>query len=163
MYNSPKIWQYFCQLIAKTIRHSLPSNTTTNISIHSLTYRCASLVQWLGLALSKWPNRIGFSRTWGRKQIQFPKRRVSLGLFFNTRTMDTVRKLNISESYSPSSESYSNHWGYWLYNFCYMFRFIEPSTGNTLNILHYWIGHIYGSIFIYIFVVCTGCVLFAMC
>jgi hypothetical protein len=33
-----------------------------------------------------------------RKQIQFPKRRVSLGLFFNTRTMDIVRKLNISES-----------------------------------------------------------------
>jgi hypothetical protein len=61
------------------------------------------------LALSKGPNRIGFSRTWGRKQIQLPKRRVSLGLFFNTRTMDIVRKLNISESYTPSSESYSNY------------------------------------------------------
>jgi hypothetical protein len=30
-------------------------------------------------------------------------------LFFNTRTMDRVRKLNISESYTPSSESYSNY------------------------------------------------------
>jgi hypothetical protein len=39
-----------------------------------------------------------------------PKRRVSLSLFFNTRTMDRVRKLNISESYTPSSESYSNYW-----------------------------------------------------
>jgi hypothetical protein len=49
-----------------------------------------------------------------------------------------------------------HQWVYWLYNFCYMFRFIEPSSCTTLNILHYWIGHIYGSIFIYIFVVCTG-------
>jgi hypothetical protein len=38
-----------------------------------------------------------------------PKRRVSLSLFLNTRTMDRVRKLNISESYTPSSESYSNY------------------------------------------------------
>jgi hypothetical protein len=68
--------------------------------------------QWLGLALCKGPNRIGFSRTWGRKQIQFPKRRVSLSLFFNTRTMDRVRKLNIPESYTPSSESYSNYLNY---------------------------------------------------
>jgi hypothetical protein len=30
-----------------------------------------------------------------------------------------------------------HHRVYWLYNFCYMFRFIEPSSGNTLNILHY--------------------------
>jgi hypothetical protein len=51
--------------------------------------------------------------------IQFPKRRVSFSLFFNTRTMDRVRKLNISESYTPSSESYSNYLpdfiysGYW--------------------------------------------------
>jgi hypothetical protein len=30
-------------------------------------------------------------------------------LFFNTRTMDKVRKPNISESYTPSSESYSNY------------------------------------------------------
>jgi hypothetical protein len=51
------------------------------------------------IALSKGPNRIGFfPRTWGRKQIQFPKRRVSLSLFFNTRTMDRVRKLNISDN-----------------------------------------------------------------
>jgi hypothetical protein len=73
-----------------------------------------SVVQWLGLAFSKGPNRIGFSRTWGRKQIQFPKRRVSLGLFvFCTRTMDIVRKLNVSESYTPSSESYSNYLPIW--------------------------------------------------
>jgi hypothetical protein len=35
--------------------------------------------------------------------------RVSLSLFFDTRTMDRVRKLNVSESYTPSSESYSNY------------------------------------------------------
>jgi hypothetical protein len=56
--------------------------------------------------------RLSYCQTYwvfGRKQIQFPKCRVSLGLFFNTRTMDIVRKLNISESYTPSSESYSNY------------------------------------------------------
>jgi hypothetical protein len=48
--------------------------------------------------------------------MQFPKRRVSLVCFLNTRTMDRVRKPNISESYTPSSESYSNH-ERWLDNF----------------------------------------------
>jgi hypothetical protein len=32
-----------------------------------------------------------------------------LDLFPSLRTMDIVRKLNISESYTPSSESYSNY------------------------------------------------------
>jgi hypothetical protein len=53
--------------------------------------------QWLGLALSKGPNRIGF----------FPHLRTETDpvsetscffLFFNTRTMDRVRKLTIAES-----------------------------------------------------------------
>jgi hypothetical protein len=41
--------------------------------------------------------------------IQFPKRRGFLLCFLITRTMDRVRKTNISESYTPSSESYSNY------------------------------------------------------
>jgi hypothetical protein len=52
-------------------------------------------------------NKVFCQKYWVFGQIQFPKRRVSLSLFFNTRTMDIVRKLNISESYTPSSESYS--------------------------------------------------------
>jgi hypothetical protein len=50
-------------------------------------------VQWLRLALSKRPNWVGvFSPTftWGRKQIQFPKRRVFF--FFEYRTMEKVQK-----------------------------------------------------------------------
>jgi cell division inhibitor SulA len=34
---------------------------------------------------------------------------INMPACFNTRTMDIVRKLNISESYTPSSESYSNY------------------------------------------------------
>jgi hypothetical protein len=58
---------------------------------------------------------------------------VSLGLFFNTRTMDRVRKLNISESYTPSSESYSNY-------FCILVQKIAASlkinrTSSTIFVL----------------------------
>jgi hypothetical protein len=51
-----------------------------------------SLVQWLRLVLSKGPNWVGvFSHfTWGRKQIQFPKRRVFYSLEY--RTMEKVPK-----------------------------------------------------------------------
>jgi hypothetical protein len=50
------------------------------------------VVPWLRLALSKGPNRVGISpHTWGRKQIQFPKR-----------TMDTVQKPNNSECHTLS-------------------------------------------------------------
>jgi hypothetical protein len=69
----------------------LPSNTKFQFS-EILSFRTLSIV----LVLKN-------------KQIQFPKRRVSRSLFFNTRTMDMVRKLNISESYTPSSESHSNY------------------------------------------------------
>jgi hypothetical protein len=97
-----------------------------------------------GLALSKGPNRIGFSLTWGRKQIQFPKRRVFLSLLFNTRTMDRVRKPNISESYTPSSESYSNlsfivQWIDWLsaYNISFCIKGIR-----------HWNSAYYGSVLV---------------
>jgi hypothetical protein len=52
---------------------------------------------------------------WGKNLFCLgPLERASLhpvmdGLFFNTRTMDKVRKPNISESYTPSSKSFSNY------------------------------------------------------
>jgi hypothetical protein len=69
-----------------TLRHRLavPSSSTTRRT----TTEVVTIGFWRWCitfrnTLSKGPNRIGvFSRTWGRKQIQFPKRRVSLSLFF---------------------------------------------------------------------------------
>jgi hypothetical protein len=66
-------------------------------------------VQWLWLALSKGPNRVGVPLTWGRKQIQFPKRRVFIFKFFRIRTMDEVRKPFNSMCYTPSSEPYKTY------------------------------------------------------
>jgi hypothetical protein len=58
------------------------------------------------LALSNGPNRAGVScpLTWGRKQIQFPKRCVLL--FLEYRTMDKVQKPSSPERHVPSSEPF---------------------------------------------------------
>jgi hypothetical protein len=58
--------------------------------------------------LSKGPNRIGFPSPEDGNKSSFRNVVFFLSLFFNTRTMDKVRKPSISESYTPSSESYSN-------------------------------------------------------
>jgi hypothetical protein len=61
----------------------------------------ANQVQWLKLVLSEGLNWVGVSPfTWGRKQIQFPKRRVFY--FLEYRTMDKVRKPRNSNSSSSS-------------------------------------------------------------
>jgi hypothetical protein len=53
-----------------------------------------TVVQWLNLALYKGPKWVGIFTpfTWGRKQIQFPKRRVLYSLEF--RMMEKVLKSN---------------------------------------------------------------------
>jgi hypothetical protein len=57
-------------------------------------------------ALSKGPNRVGASPpfTWGRKQIQFPKRCFLLYLEFQT--INEVQNPSTSECYTPSSEPF---------------------------------------------------------
>jgi hypothetical protein len=55
-------------------------------------------LQWLGLVVSKGPNRLGISRplTWGRKQIRFLK----------SSMMDRVLKPTNPDCHTPSSESF---------------------------------------------------------
>jgi hypothetical protein len=66
-------------------------------------------VQWLRLALSKGPNRVGavVPFTWGRKRNLFPKRRVFWYLEFQT--MDEVREPSGSECCTPSTVSFRLH------------------------------------------------------
>jgi hypothetical protein len=53
---------------------------------------------WRWCPVTEGTQQSRFSLTWGRKQIQFPKRRVfTVFLLLITRTMDRVRKPNISE------------------------------------------------------------------
>jgi hypothetical protein len=67
-----------------------------------------AVAQWLWLALSKRPNAVGLppppTFTWGRKQIQYPKRCFLLYLEFLT--MDKDQKPSNSECYTPSSERF---------------------------------------------------------
>jgi hypothetical protein len=57
------------------------------------------MVQWLKLALSNGPNRVGVCHplTWGRKQIQFPN-----VVFFRIPTMDKVQKPSNPGTFSVS-------------------------------------------------------------
>jgi hypothetical protein len=70
----------------------------------TLTFALTWVVQWLWLPLSKGPNRVGVSfRTWGRKQIQFPKRCDFSYLEF--RTMD--------KSLAESQQHYVPSYDFW--------------------------------------------------
>jgi hypothetical protein len=62
-------------------------------------------LQWFRFALSKWPNWVGvFSPTftWGRKQIQFPKRHV----FWNTRRWKKFKETLLGFSSTHSKAKY---------------------------------------------------------
>jgi hypothetical protein len=68
-------------------------------------------VRWLKLALSKGPNKIGvFPHLKTETDPVSETSWVLLLCFLITRTMDRVWTLNVSESYTSSSESYSNYY-----------------------------------------------------
>jgi hypothetical protein len=66
--------------------------------------------QWLRLAVSNGPSRVGVSHplTRGRKQIQFPKRVILCLVEYQT--MDKVQKPSNPECYIPSSEPFRIWW-----------------------------------------------------
>jgi hypothetical protein len=61
-------------------------------------------------------------------------------LFFHTRTMDKVRKPSISESYTPSSESYSNQFN--------TFLITNPNltTNDSIYNLHKYLSTAFGCL-----------------
>jgi hypothetical protein len=99
-----------------------------------------SVVQWLRLALSKGPNWVGvFSPfTWGRKQIQFPKRCVFYSL--ENRTMGKMSKNPVILCYTPSVnplESESNFcYGYLLLNVKQKLRDFQIFMSTTYETLY---------------------------
>jgi hypothetical protein len=81
-------WTFSIVLYSK--KHDL--SETGSVSVLRWRWGRRELIQWLRLALSKGPNWVGvFSPTftWGRKHIQFPKRRV----FWNTRQWKKSRNI----------------------------------------------------------------------
>jgi hypothetical protein len=79
------------------------------------------------------------SLTWGRKQVQFPKRCVFWYLEF--RTMDKVHKPSNSECYTASSEFFGLYCNllvkderYWALFYMPLYTFLHNSLNDVLQI-----------------------------
>jgi hypothetical protein len=101
-----------------------------------------STFQWLWLAFSIGPNTVGVSQplTWGRKQIELPKRCV-LQCSSEYWTVDKVQNPRNRERYTPSSETffflwrYSPHLGLGLPPCNFPFHFSLLDLGHSVGLL----------------------------